>query len=137
MTAPLPPSEQARLAALERERNPDPRALLAERERPIPPPPGVPVPARKRGEPLAAPQPAARSSYVSTHAALREWLRAEHPYWHPELCTLGDASAHVIIEWSPRRALALCGADGAPHVASDLARPCEVCSSFRPRDRSA
>lgn len=133
MTAALPPHDQAQLAALYAERNPDPAQLASERDRPVPPPPGRPMPPRARGQ-AVPPPPYPPPSYASQHAELREWLRTEQPSWLPELHTLGDPRAHVIIERrSVTYALALCGADGAPQVAPDIAPPCVVCKSFRPR----
>lgn len=134
MTKPLPPDDLARLDALYRERNPDPQQLASERHRPVPAPPGYPVPARVRGTAASPPPPTAPPSYAAAHADLREWVRTEHPMWLPELFTLGDAVAHVVIEREqPSLATALCGETGYPHAAPDIAPPCPLCKSFRPR----
>lgn len=134
MTAALPPHDRDRLAALYRERNPDPRDLVAERERPIPPAPGVAVPARRRrGDPLPSVPRPGPPSYAAQHARLRDWLRRDHPVWLPELYTLGDTVAHVVIERTTLAAMGLCGEDGHPEMAPDIAPPCPRCLSFVPR----
>lgn len=133
MTAPLPPGDKAKLDALLRERYGDPQELASERDRPIPLPPGMAVGARRRGAQPQQPAPE-RMSYGEQHASIRAWLHREHPSWLPELYTLSDAVAHVVIQReTPTYALALCGASGFPHAAPDIAPPCRTCASFRPR----
>lgn len=124
MTRGASPEDRERLDALYRERNGDPATLAAERNRPVPPP-GV---SRTTSNRLA--------SFAAHHVSICSWVRRDHPTWLPDLHTLGDGEAHVIIEYqSPDYALALCGDSGPPHVAPDIAPPCSDCASFQPRSR--
>lgn len=123
MTGKLPPDEQAKLDALYRERNGDPQALASERYRPIP--------TTSTRRPMTTETP---RDYSAQQGQLTRWVRRDHPSWLPDLYTLRDGEAHVIIERTrPTYALALCGRSGHPNLASNLSAPCRVCSSFRPR----